>query len=90
MKSISKHFYFYFFKFGYDLGLQFYYTLLLKPQLDYAVLLGAHCALPVTMQPPLEDLKDPVLGLLFNIPGWVFYVGLRVLVRRAQGLGRGV
>ena len=40
----------------------------MKPQLDYAVLLGAHFALPVTMQPPLEDLKDPVLGLLFNIP----------------------
>ena len=51
---------------------------------------GAHCALPVTMQPPLEDLKDPVLWLLFNIPGWVFYAGLGVLVRRAQGLGRGV
>ena len=38
----------------------------------------------------LEDLKDPILGLLFNIPGWVFYVGLGVLVRRAQGLGRGM
>ena len=62
----------------------------LKPQLEYAALLGAHCALPVTTQPPLEDRKDPVLGLLFNIPGWVFYVGLGVLVRRAQGLGRGV
>ena len=27
------------------------------------------CALPVTTQPPLEDRKDPVLGLLFHIPG---------------------
>ena len=48
----------------------------MKPQLEYAALLGARCALPVTTQPPLEDRKDPVLGLLFNIPGWVFYVGL--------------
>ena len=31
----------------------------------------------------------PVLGILFNIPGWVFQVGLVVLVRRAQGLGLG-
>ena len=77
--------------FGYDLGICVFYTFLkMKPQLEYAALLGAHCALPVTTQPPLEDRKDPVLGLLFHIPGWVFYVGLGVLVRRAQGLGRGV
>ena len=80
--------------FGYDLGICFFYNFFVhffvKPQLEYAALLGAHCALPMTTQPPLEDRKDPVLGLLFNIPGWVFYVGLGVLVRRAQGLGRGV
>ena len=78
--------------FGYDLGICFFSTFFfkMKSHLEYAALLGAHCALPVTTQPPLEDRRDPVLGLLFHIPGWVFYVGLGVLVRRAQGLGRGV
>ena len=68
---------------GYDLGLQFF-TCLNEAAIGLCGTVG--CSLCPSCDHAAAPGRSQGSGfeLLFNIPGWVFYVGMGVLVRRAR------